>query len=892
MRVYRLLLRLYPRAFRDRYAAELVEAARLERMLPRHSGLSGTVRFWLFILRDLTVTSSRQRLRQAGAASLSGRGTPGLPHQEKRTEMDTVMQDVRYALRQFVRRPGFTAVAVVSLALAIGGNSLTYGMLDGFVFHPFPYPDPDRLVSIGVTFPKISSDVTYVETISPAEYMDIRTSRAFSRLAAFDLGNRNISGGDVPERVFTAVLLDDLFPVIGMPPVLGRGFTEAELRPNGPPVAIISHRLWQGRFGGDPSILNRPIRISGQSASVVGVMPPGLILIGTDLWIPWARNPADVQRNFRQLNVLGRLAPGVPLAQANAELAAIARRVEQAEKARFVEYENWRLTATPWAAALLQDLRPAAFMLLGAVALVLLIACANLTNLFLARSTTRQRELAVRLALGAGRSRLARHLLTESLLLAFAGAAGGIALTYFGLRGAGALIPSQFQMLDLRAGINSRVLWWSLGLAIVSGLLVGLIPAVQATRTDPHDSLKSDARAGAGRAGRRLRHGLVVAEIALSVLLVLGAGLLIRSFLNVQRMDPGFEPREVLTMRMTLPRDRYEGEAINVFFDTLIDRLKALPGVTSVSAASQFPPLGVFETQFRLERGPAAEPTLPMAQITVATPGYFETLKVRLQRGRAFASTDRLDAPRVAIVNDAFVSRYLQGSDPLGQRVAIGSPDGPRPWTTIVGVVADYRNSGATQPVRPEIYTPVHQQAEWNQLFVLVRADSGAAALLPSVRQAVLSIDSEQPVYAVQTLSEAMATSAFQQRVSALLLGIFAALALVLAAIGIYGVMSYMVGARTQEIGVRLAIGARRRDVVWLVLRQVLLLTGIGLALGTGALLVAGRGLERLLFGIAPADPVTIGLVVVVLSAIALLAAWVPAARASRVDPIEALRYE
>ncbi len=492
--------------------------------------------------------------------------------------MDTLFQDLRYALGQFARRPGFSAVAVLSLGLAIGGNSLIYGLLDGFVFRPFPYPQPDRLVAVGVAFPKLSAETTYVEALSPAEYLDIRANKSFAHVGSFDLGNRNISGGDVPERVFTALLLDDLFPVIGLAPALGRGFTAEELGPNGPPAAIISHRLWQSRFGGDPAILTRAIRISGRAASIVAVMPPELVLIGTDLWIPWGGDPLTVPRNVRQFNVLARLAPDASLEQANAELATIAGRVEQAEKGRFAEYENWQLTATPWAAALLRDVRPAAFILLGAVGLVLLIACANLTNLFLARSSTRQRELAVRLALGAARWRLIRLVLTESVLLGIAGAAVGLAIAWIGLQGAGALIPGQFQTLGLEAGINFRVLGWSLLLAIVCGLLVGVLPALQATRTDPHESLKADARTGGSRGGRRLRHGLVVAELALSVVLLLGAGLLMRSFLNLQRVDRGFDPSGVLTMRLTLPRERYPGDAAGAFFDLLSAAPRRAPG--------------------------------------------------------------------------------------------------------------------------------------------------------------------------------------------------------------------------------------------------------------------------------------------------------------------------
>jgi putative ABC transport system permease protein len=880
--LYRALLHLYPRWFRERYEEELVAAFVTDRAAARYRGAAGRLAFWLHISSDLVLSARRLR-----------RETVHVPVHPGRSSMEALAQDLRHACRQLLRRPGFTTVAVLSLAIGIGGNALILALVDGFVLRPFHYPDPDRIVAVGSTFPRIANEERFVEAISVPEFLDLQRAATITSLAVFDLGNRNISGGDRPERVFTALAVTDPFGPFHVRPALGRGFTAEELAPHGPAAAVLSHRLWQGRFGGDPSIVGRRVRVNGAPMTVVGVMPPELILLGTDLWIPLGADLASMPRAARQFTIIGRLAPGASLADANAELSAIASRTSSMHGAAFEEYAGWRLAAVPWVDVMTRDLRGSARLLFGAVALVLLIACVNLSNLSLARSTTRQREMAVRLALGAGRSGIARHLLAEVVVLAAVGGALGLLLARAGLPFVLSLVPPEADALGFTASINGRVLAWAAALTIGCAVVVALLPVFQSTRTHPQEALKTDHRgATPGRARVSVRHALIVAEISLSVVLLVGAGLLVRSFANLRAIDPGFDPGGVLTLRLTLPAEKYQGAAINSFFQQLLDLLQQTPGVKAASVATQFPPQGVFSTAFSIEGMATQSDAIPAALITAASATHFSTLGVRIVRGRAFDDRDRAGAVPVAIVNQAFASRFLPGMSPLGRRIRMGRGEPTPPAAEIVGVAANTQNRDMRTPPAPEMFVPLLQQTLNNQLYLLVRSFGDPPDMLPAVRQQIAAIDPDQPIYAVRTLEAVVAAATFGSRFSMILLATFAAVALALAAVGIYGVMSFAVTARTQEIGVRLAVGADRGDVIWMVLKQVLRLAGAGLAIGVGAALAASAAIRSALFNVQPDDPLTIAAAAVLLGCVAIVAGWLPAWRASRINPITALRYE
>jgi putative ABC transport system permease protein len=883
----RALIRLYPRDFRIRYGPEIEQFV-------RDGAVDGAGFRWRIILPDLLVGAMRERIAARRLSAIRVPQSSRPPHGDR---MGTLLQDLRYATRTLRRNPGFALVVVVSLALGIGANSLIYSVVDGLVLRPFPYPDPDRLVAIGVTYPKADGERRFVEAISPPEYEDIkRANQTIDRFFAFDLGNRNISGGDRPERVFSGFIWGDPMATVGVRPMLGRSFRVEETTAPGPPVAVLSHRIWQSRFGSDSSLVGRTIQVNGMPTQVIGIMPPGFLVAGTDLWLPMATAPANIPRNLRNWAVVGRLRDGATMEGANTELTALAGRMEREHGAELKEYAGFRLEADTWANAVVGEMRPAARILLGAVGLVLLIACANIASLLLARAASRRRELGVRRALGAGRVRLARQLLTESALLAVLGAALGLALAYVLIEPTASLFPEQLRSAGVDASINGHVLLYTLGAAVLSGLVFGVAPAVQATRGDPREWLSADGggeRLTTSTAGRRLRSGFVVAELALSVMLLVGAGVLIRSFVRLQSIDPGFDISRTLTMRLSLPREKYSRERIGPFFEDLSARLAALPGAQAAGAATQFPPGNVFGAPVAVE-GEIAADQMRTIDVTNVTEGVFGAFGYTLRTGRLFTARDDERAPAVAVINDAAARRLFSNANPLGKRIAFGAPEAgaPRRWIEIVGVTNDVRNHGLAETTAPEVFIPVRQQdAAWNnQLFLVVRARSDAMALLPAVRRTIATLDPEQPVYAVQTLEDAFADSIAQRKAAMVLLSIFAGMALVLAAVGIYGLMSYMVNERRHEIGIRMALGAAARDVLALVVRETGVLVAIGVGLGVLGALALGRVLGRIAFEVGGSDPATIGAVAVLLALVALMATFVPARRATRVAPVVALR--
>jgi putative ABC transport system permease protein len=805
--------------------------------------------------------------------------------------MDHLTQDVRYAVRRLVKSPGFTLVAVLTLALGIGANSAIFSVVNGVLLEPLPYPYADRLVGVY----HVSEGQRAV--MSGPNFTDVaRTASSFENIAAVSTGRAILTGDGEPARLFVAEVSASLFNVLRVAPALGRAFNADENTPGRNNVAILSHGLWEQRFGSDPGVVGRTITLDGVSKQVVGIMPRGFDYPSQrQVWLPidYDENFATKQRGAWFLQVVARLKPGVTPAQAAAEVELIGRNLER----QYPEANSTvGMTAFPLLEDMVGDIRPAVLVLLGAVGFVLLIACTNVANLLLARAAARESEMAVRTALGAGRGRLVRQLLTESVLLSLLGAGLGLLFAVWGVELLVNLKPDGIPRLD-NVEVDGVVIAFTVAVAVVTGVLFGLVPAFAATR-GVAASLK-DAGRGAvtGRGGARVRGALVVAELALAVMLLAGAGLLMRSFMKLQAVDPGFRPEQALTFEISLPDSRYlEDPARIAFFDRLLPRLRNLPGARSAAAVMGLPLSGLdFIISFQVAGRPPLPSSLqPAMQVRVATPDYFSAIGIPIRRGRAFTEDDRAGTPRVVVITEAAAREFFPGEDPIGKTIQLGWGRGPGKPTAggeVVGIVGDVKDEGLAEANPPAIYMPYRQ---WPVSFmaVVVKTALPPASLGDAVRAEVGAIDPNLPISNVRTLDTIVAKSISQQRFYMLLLAIFAAVALVLAAIGIFGVLSYAVSQRTREIGIRMALGAPGGSVIGLIVRQAMLLVAAGVAAGTGLALLLSRTISRMLFSVTPTDPATFASVAALLALVALCASYLPARRATRVDPIVALRSE
>ena len=815
--------------------------------------------------------------------------------------MESLRQDLAYGLRTLVKNPGFTIVAVLALALGTGANTAIFSVINGVLLRPLPFQEPDRLVMVWTNNTKSNQPQS---AISVPDFLDYRDNGVFEQIACLSYDDFNLTGGDQPEHIQGTMVSANFFSVLGVRPQLGRAFLPNEDQAGADRVVIISNGLWKRRFGEDPALLNQTIQLNGAAFTVVGVAPPEFQSPekGDDLWVPMSfdgadrlripsiSGPEDLKKRFRRfLKAVARLKPGVALNSAQAEMSTIAGRLEQ-------QYPDSNagigINLVPLHRQIVGDIKPALLLLLVAVGLVLLIACANVANLLLARAAARQKEIAIRIAVGAGRARLIRQLLTESVMLAIVGGALGLVLAWVGLRVLIRINPANVPRLD-EIGIDGYVLGFTMLVSVLTGLLFGLVPSLQASRPDLNETLKEGARGSTGGIGRqRVRSILVVTEVALTQMLLIGAGLMIKSFYSLQQVNPGFNADRILTMQVTLPPVKYaEDTQITAFYEQALKRIEALPGVQAASAATSLPLTGNSLTRrFTIDgRAPASTNERLLATYFAISPDYFRAMGIRLVSGRSFTDQDRDKSQQVIIINDTMRRRFWPDEEPIGKHISIVAEAGLS--REIVGVVADVKHSSLDAESGLEIYEP-YLQFPWSFMALAVRTAADPLRLAPVVRDEILAIDRGQPVYDVKTMAEIVGDSVSQPRLYMLLLGIFAAIALVLSAVGIYGVMNYSVNQRKHEIGIRMAIGAQPSDILKMVVGQGMLLASIGVGIGVVAAFFLGRIIEMLLFGVSGRDPVTFVGLPVVLVLVSLLSSYVPARRATRVDPMIALRTE
>jgi putative ABC transport system permease protein len=802
--------------------------------------------------------------------------------------MGTLLQDLRYGLRMLARNPGFTAVAVVTLALGIGANTAIFSVVEAVLLRPLPFNKPDRLVTIRVDLPERNIQNALAPYPDVADWR--RQSRSFESMAAYSPRSANLTTREEAERASLWKVNASFFPMLGVEMALGRVFLPEEDQAGAGRVVILGHSLWQRRFGADTGLLGKPMIIDGAAYTVVGVLPPGFQVEAApvDLYTPVALSDAHSRGDEWMYGAYARLKAGVSIGQAQADLDTISRRLEQ-QYGR--EIKGFRAHVWGLREFLVRDVRLSLIVLLAAVALVLLIACANVANLLLARAGARQKEMAIRAALGAGRGRIVRQLLTESVLLALLGGVLGLLLAYWSVAAFSAVGTEQFPMLK-QCRMNLPVLGFTMLISLLTGLVFGIAPALTVSRTNVQETLNEGGRSSPESRGRnRLRSLLVVSEVALALLLMIGASLMMRSLLKLQDVNPGFNPAGVLTAAMNLPGSKYsKPEQQIAFYRQLEERLEAMPGVTAAGMVSVLPLSGNNTGEGLLIEGRPASglSDVPILYNRVVNTRYFQAMRIHLRKGRLFAEQDTPGAPRVLIVNETMARRYWPNQDPLGKRVGTGRPED---WMSVVGVVGDVRHVSLTQEPDAEIFLPFAQNPQ-PDMTLTVRTSSEPLQLAPALRQAVMELDRDQPVSRMASMEQTLSDSVAPKRFSTLLLGIFAAVALMLAGVGIYGVISYSVTRRTHEIGVRMALGAGSAEVLRMVVGQGVLLALVGVAVGLASAFALTRVIASLLYGVKATDPVVFLGVSLLLTAAATLACYIPARRATKVDPMVALRYE